>query len=354
MKRNPKVTLFVYAYNHENFIGNAIDAALSQSYSNLEIILSDDNSTDRTFEIMQEKAQTYDGPHKLILNKNESNLGISGHLNKIMTMGSGDWFVLAAGDDISFPNRVEMIFEKIKDHPEIMSMNSGFDIIDQNGHFKNYQGFCSNRLYVMGATGAWNRKIFDFFGPITQPTTAEDVVIPFRALLLGKIFLLNSATIFYREHDKSVSSPSNIKNIDAQKHLKKICFQLVNACEQRLLDLDKVRNEIEKSLYISLKKKHQDIIVLLHARIENIEKTINMLEVSFVEKIKYIFTSSPLKNHNSIMRRIKQVLLSFRLIEVLNKKRRQLNLSKSYITGKDGILLDLKQLDNQKDLLIYL
>ena len=53
-----------------------------------------------------------------------------------MTLSSGDWLVLAAGDDISFTKRIEKIIDKIKDNPEIMAINSSFDIIDQNGIVK--------------------------------------------------------------------------------------------------------------------------------------------------------------------------------------------------------------------------
>ncbi len=354
MKQLPRVTLFVYAYNHADFVEKAIDAAFSQTYKNLEIILSDDNSTDNTFEIMKRKAQSYHGNQDIILNKNERNLGISEHLNKIMTLGSGDWFVLAAGDDISFPNRVDIIVDKIMENPAIMSFNSGFHIIDRNEKFKTFRGFNTKRLYVTGATGAWSRKIFDIFGPITQATSAEDVVIPFRALLLGKLFLLNNATIKYREHINSVSNPSHERNIDAQKHLKKICFNLINACEQRLLDLKIVENNIPKALYLSLKKKHQSIIVLLHERIKSIEKTLNVHNTSLFGKIEYIFTSSAIKKHDSFQQRVNQVLLCFRFIETLNKKRKNQNLLEDNTQFNNDILLDLVQLDKEKDLLIFL
>ncbi len=354
MLQTPLVTLFVYAYNHEAYVGSAIDAAFSQTYTNLEIILSDDHSTDNTYEIMREKAKNYNGSHKIILNRNNTNLGISGHLNKIMTLGSGKWFVLAAGDDISNPERVEVIMESIKKNPEIMSVNSGYNIIDQNETVQRYHGFDKKRLYVTGATGAWNRKVFDYFGPITQATTAEDVVIPFRALLLGKLLLIGNATIYYREHNNSVSSPTNAKNIDAQKHLKKICFQLINACNQRLIDLEKAKNKIPAPLYLSLKKKHQNIIEMLQDRIENINKTIEIFEASWWGKAKYIFTSSTLKKHQSFLLRIKQILLSFDFIRNINKKRTKSKSTNSVMRAENNFLIDLKRLDIQKDLLIYL
>jgi glycosyltransferase involved in cell wall biosynthesis len=53
----PLLTLAMFAYNHERFIAEAVRGALRQTYSPLEIIISDDCSTDRTFEIIQSEIQ---------------------------------------------------------------------------------------------------------------------------------------------------------------------------------------------------------------------------------------------------------------------------------------------------------
>jgi glycosyltransferase involved in cell wall biosynthesis len=355
MNKLPKISLFVYTYNHASFIAEAVDAALAQTYFNLEIILSDDNSTDGTYEIMQAKAAEYKGSHKIILNRNEKNLGISDHLNKIMTLGSGDWFVLAAGDDISFPKRVETIMSHVSNNPEVMAFYSGFEIINQNGEIQNYHGFDTNRLYVTGATGAWNRKLFDVFGPITQSTTAEDVVIPFRAMLLGKLMLLNDATVYYREHQQSISNPLNNNHLAAQKHLYKICHQLVNACQQRLLDIEKVKDNIAPTLYNSLITKHDNILLLLQNRIESIGITIQMLESPVLNKIKYLFWHSAAIKHESFILRTKQLLLSLDLFNNFNKLRSKHKSTSDYLKTGDVFTMDLKQLNEQeKDLLIYL
>jgi len=74
----PLVTFALFAYNQGKYIRQAVEGALAQTYENLEIIISDDASPDKTFEIMQELVRDYSGPHKIILNRNERNLGIVG------------------------------------------------------------------------------------------------------------------------------------------------------------------------------------------------------------------------------------------------------------------------------------
>jgi glycosyltransferase involved in cell wall biosynthesis len=112
----PLATFVLYAYNEEKFIREAIESAFAQTYSPLEIVLSDDGSTDRTFEIMQEMAAAYKGPHKIILNRNEKNIGIGSQLNAAAAMTNGEFVVLANGDDISLPIRVERIVHEWESH----------------------------------------------------------------------------------------------------------------------------------------------------------------------------------------------------------------------------------------------
>jgi len=76
----PLVTFALFAYNQEKYIREAVDVAFSQTYQPLEIILSDDCSSDRTFEIMQEMAAAYVGPHDVRVRQSEVNRGLIDHV----------------------------------------------------------------------------------------------------------------------------------------------------------------------------------------------------------------------------------------------------------------------------------
>jgi len=105
----PLVSYVLTAYNIEAFIEESVKCAFAQTYENLEIILSDDHSTDKTFDIMKQMAAEYQGSHKVVLNRNEQNLGITKHMNKCyLEMAQGDIIIAAHGDDISIPK--ERIF----------------------------------------------------------------------------------------------------------------------------------------------------------------------------------------------------------------------------------------------------
>ena len=78
----PLISYVVTTYNIEKYVEESVKCAFAQTYSPLEIVLSDDCSTDQTFEIMKRMADEYQGPHKIVLNRNVKNMGITKHMNK--------------------------------------------------------------------------------------------------------------------------------------------------------------------------------------------------------------------------------------------------------------------------------
>lgn len=211
----PLVTFALFAYNQERFITEAVQGALSQTYSPLEIILSDDCSPDRTFEIMQELAAQYQGPHTVVLNRNATNLGLVGHLNRVMEIVKGELIVAAAGDDVSLPNRTERIVDGYcASKKEALSLFSNAWLYSEDGkvegllkrrpnQFEYDARFLASRMETLtGATHAWHRVVFDFFGPLNEAGKAEDTMIPLRSALLGHVVYLNEPLLYYRT-DKS-------------------------------------------------------------------------------------------------------------------------------------------------------
>lgn len=105
----PLASIILVSYNQEKFIIDALKSATSQTYKNLEIIASDDASTDRTYELISSFKSQYNGPHKLIINQNTSNLGVGGNYAKATSLTRGELIFVAGGDDISLPHRVETV-----------------------------------------------------------------------------------------------------------------------------------------------------------------------------------------------------------------------------------------------------
>jgi glycosyltransferase involved in cell wall biosynthesis len=207
------VTFAVFAYNQERFIAEAVRGALAQTYSPLEIILSDDCSADSTFEFMQQEAARYSGPHEIRLNRNERNMGFAAHINQMMEMAKGQLIVAAGGDDVSLPERVEKLFAAYDlSNRKAMSLYSNATIINEGGQpggpyligrgpdQLSARWMAEHISGVLGCAHAWDRRVFDLFGPIQKEVLNEDMVIPFRSALIGEVKYIDEPLVLYRLH----------------------------------------------------------------------------------------------------------------------------------------------------------
>ncbi len=213
----PLVTFALLAFNQERFIREAVMGTLAQTYSPLEIILSDDCSTDGTFEIMKEIISVYSGRHSVLLVRNEKNEGMGAHINKLMKIAKGELIIGAAGDDISLPIRVERLVNVwIRGERRAHSIYSAAIIIDESGKelrtmnspprsMQPIPAIMTFMAGVMGCTHAWSREVFSVFGPILPDTVFEDRVIPLRSMLLGGIAYCPEPLVKYRIHGASIS-----------------------------------------------------------------------------------------------------------------------------------------------------
>jgi glycosyltransferase involved in cell wall biosynthesis len=206
---NTLYSFVLLTYNQEKFVAEAVRGALTQQCPPIEILISDDCSCDATFNIIQEIAAEYNGPHKIILNRNNTNLGLVRHIDKIHELASGDVIIWASGDDISRPNRCQKVIDCFEsEHPLLVFSHA--EVLDLNGEpgARDYQSATlyktkniikaarSAALYL-GATAAWHRSLYKKYGPIEEGAY-EDLVLGFRAALEGRFCILPEDLIIYR------------------------------------------------------------------------------------------------------------------------------------------------------------
>ncbi len=236
----PLLTFCLVAYNQEEYIREAVESALSQTYSPLEIVLSDDCSSDRTFEIMCELAEAYCGPHTIVLNRNPQNMGLAAHASKVWsTLSHGEWLIGAAGDDIYLPNRAEKIAEMASLCPNASCIWSGCTIIDDKGEVVRESRPDSGSLRpgripaVLGATVAYRRDVYDFFGPVGHQVRNDDVVMSLRSALLGEFAYIPESLVRYRKHSTNLSGNFT----DDRQKVERLRARLGFAYLQQLSDL---------------------------------------------------------------------------------------------------------------------
>lgn len=229
ISEQPLATFVLFAYNQEKYIREAVEGAFAQMYEPLQIILSDDCSTDRTFDIMQEMVDSYAGQHEVILRKNKNNAGLCAHVNIVFQEARGDILVIAAGDDISLPDRTAISVEALKRAPDATAVLLSAEVIDDSGRTIGAKLIGGNRTTELhqsladlmrwrtktfGASRAIRRQVFDTFGLFRIDCPTEDTPLLLRSLICGRNVLSPKNGIRYRTHDNNLSGIASLAKME--------------------------------------------------------------------------------------------------------------------------------------------
>lgn len=112
----PYFSVCIPVYNGEKFIQTSVDSILRQTISDWELVIVDNASTDRTWELLQ----SYKDHPQVRLYRNESNLGVGGNLNRLLELARGKWMSLLAADDSFVPHALETICSVTRDRSDLI------------------------------------------------------------------------------------------------------------------------------------------------------------------------------------------------------------------------------------------
>lgn len=215
----PKVSIVIPVYNGENYIKQAIDSALNQTYNNIEIIVVNDGSTDNTEKIVLEYG------NKLKYYKKE-NGGVSTALNLGIEKMAGDYFSWLSHDDLYEKNKISMQIDEIRNYDQKVILFSNYLVVDANGTTKNTIRLNHNELIkhqekavlngmINGITLLIPKEAFMDCGNFKpELKCTQDYDLWFRMLLKGYHFChMDSVLTKTREHSKQTSytSPLMVK-----------------------------------------------------------------------------------------------------------------------------------------------
>lgn len=211
------VTIGIKCFNQEATIGAAIEAALKQTYRPLEIVISDDGSTDGSFGVIEDVLNAgHDPSITVVLNRNETNLGNMGNWLKICELAKGEWIVKADGDDLSEPTRVEKLVEAIKaaKEPVFVASSGGIKIDGAGREVRRFKARSAN--YPLGAVMAFHRNCYTKFPKPTDLRNVDDEIFARRGLMLGdgREVLVDEPLVRYRIGTGISSSIENVRETE--------------------------------------------------------------------------------------------------------------------------------------------
>lgn len=210
-EKSPTVSILLLAYQQAHLVRASIEACLAQEGGPYEIILSDDASTDGTFEAMQDAVRGYRGRHHVVVRQNRANLGIGRHYNELIALARGELLVTAAADDISVHDRVrqlEAAWEGTGKKADLIASHV-FDLddegevhgvieVDNLADWRGPNDWIRQRPYVIGAGHAFTKRLMERFGPLRSDVFYEDQILSFRATGSGGAITLPRPLVYYR------------------------------------------------------------------------------------------------------------------------------------------------------------
>lgn len=227
----PRVTFILLTFNQEALVEQAVRGALLQEYDDIQLIISDDCSSDSTFGVIESTVARGSGPKDLIVRQNSQNLGLARHVNEVSRLASGDIILLAAGDDVSLPGRTRLSVEAFNASPAASCVDFQGIPVDTNGDLlpTGQRRPRKTRLYTLqmlvqrqrlptsGASRAYRRTVFDLFGPLRDSCPTEDSTLLFRSLLIGSSVRSHHPGILYRIHGGNLSRKESLLQMDVSE-----------------------------------------------------------------------------------------------------------------------------------------
>ena len=221
---NPLVSVIVPAYNHEKYIIDCIKSVINQTYSNIQIIVINDGSTDSTERVIKEFINSTNSDINFISKRNE---GICKTLNKGLNLAKGKYISFLASDDMFAPQVIE---KEVK----FMENNKSIGLVYTDAYFINFnkitnkkytdykpiikkcfkKGIQNKNIYevlltdniILALSILIRKECFELLGPFDESIQFEDYDMWFRIAKEYPIGFIDEPLCYYRIHDMNFSN----------------------------------------------------------------------------------------------------------------------------------------------------
>ncbi|MBT8379448.1 MAG: glycosyltransferase family 2 protein [Ignavibacteria bacterium] len=211
------VSIAMTTYNGESYLAEQIESILAQSYKNIELIIVDDCSTDRTIDILN----NYKEQKNIKIFKNSGRLGVINNFSKAISLCAGEYIALSDQDDIWYEEKIVKLLDGIESEENVLMICSDAIIIDTEKKIISPSWFEFQSIYIpkkkfvfyevvyqnfaLGCTMLFNRSLLKRVLPIPEESISHDWWIAANAALLGRIIVVNDQLILKRKHNANVS-----------------------------------------------------------------------------------------------------------------------------------------------------
>ncbi len=212
------VSIVMPAYNCEQYIDEAINSILNQTYTNFELLICDDVSTDNTLA----RIQSYND-QRIQVFKNETNLGYPKTCNKLFSKAKGDYLTFLDADDYADLQRIETMVNAFNEDPELGMLGTAYLEVDEQGNKlkeqlapftedKDLKANIYTKHLICGATIMITKKVYEDIGGYHEyylnRISFQDYYWAALICLKYKSRILNTPLYIRRMHPQSISGSS--------------------------------------------------------------------------------------------------------------------------------------------------
>ena len=242
VKMNNLVSVLVPAYNHENYIQDAIKSIINQTYENIELIVIDDGSKDNTWQKIKELEEECKKRFVNVYFETKENEGTCKTLNKLISKANGDFITFLGSDDLMAPNLVQKLIDFLSKNNDYILVVCDDQLIDINSNIvgwnnkKNIIKYEDAQFKTFADFLKYNRKDVNFetdqFGeyssflkgnyipngylirkdillkyvyPFTTEAPLEDYYMMLQLSKAGKFRFIDEPLYLYRIHNSNTS-----------------------------------------------------------------------------------------------------------------------------------------------------
>jgi glycosyltransferase involved in cell wall biosynthesis len=185
----PKISIIMSCYNHDKFVGEAINSVLNQSFKDFEFLIIDDNSTDKTYDIVN----SFNDP-RIKSFRNKKNFGMVFNTNSLIKKSTGEYIAIINSDDSWLPEKLQKQLDFLENNADYGACFTLANIIDEdNKIIKN--NIQKSLKYLELDRFAFLNYFFFYNNPLCYPS------VLMRKNIFKKTGLFNPAYIIFLDID---------------------------------------------------------------------------------------------------------------------------------------------------------
>jgi glycosyltransferase involved in cell wall biosynthesis len=220
----PKISVIMPVYNAEPFLKESIESILNQTYTDFELLILNDKSTDNSLEVIKQCQQK---DSRIVIIDKKINVGPANLRNEGMQIAKGDFIALMDADDIALPNRFEKQVEVLKNNPEIGVCGTWFTFFGskQNKVIRHGEDHDHIKISFLHSCGIGNptvmlkKEALNGFEFDNDYVPVEDYDLWSRLLPKTKFHNIQESLLNYRQHNNNISK-TKIDNVN--KSIKRV------------------------------------------------------------------------------------------------------------------------------------